>query len=88
MFGGLCFMVDEKLALGVMTGGELLVRVDPSRSDVLLAVEGARQATMGAGRSMGNSWINVAGGSIATAEQLGFWVGEALEYNAKIRGAS
>lgn len=82
MFGGLCFMVNEKLALGAMSGGDLLVKVDADRSDELLAVDGARQAEMGAGRSMGKSWIAVASDGIATDAGLEFWVGEALAHNA------
>lgn len=84
MFGGLCFMVDEKLALGVMKGGELLVRTDPDRSEELLAIDGARQAEMGAGRSMGRSWISVSPEGIATEEALKLWVDEALAYNTAI----
>ncbi len=86
MFGGLCFMVNEKLVVGVMKGGELLVRTDPDRFDDLLAVDGARQAEMGAGRSMGRSWISVSAEGIATDESLEFWVHEALTYNSKIVG--
>lgn len=84
MFGGLCFMVKEKMVVGVMKGGELLVRADPNHSDYLLAVEGARQAEMGEGRSMGRSWISVSAESIATDASLGFWVTEALTHNTQI----
>lgn len=82
MFGGLCFMVNEKLALGAMSGGELLVKVDATRSDELLAVDGARQAEMGAGRSMGRSWIAVSPKGIVRDADLEFWVGEARAHNA------
>ena len=84
MFGGLCFMVNEKLLLGVMAGGHLLVRTDPDRNDALLAVDGARQAERGAGRSMGRSWISVAPEAVSTEETLAFWVAESLAYNARI----
>lgn len=82
MFGGLCFMVNEKLALGVMSGSDLLVRVDPARSDELLAIRGAEQAEMGTGRSMGPSWVAVRAQGIASDEELDFWVDVALQYNA------
>lgn len=84
MFGGLCFMVDEKMVLGVMGDGGLLVRADPARRDDLLAVDGARQAEMGAGRSMGPSWISVTPNAVATKTALNFWVNESLAYNARI----
>lgn len=81
MFGALCFMVGEKLALGAMSDGGLLVRVDPTRSDELLAREGAEQAEMGAGRSMGPSWIRVSAEAVAKKGELTFWTAVALEYN-------
>lgn len=86
MFGGLCFMVNEKMVLGVMGDGALLVRADPDRSDDLLSVAGARQAEMGAGRSMGPSWISVAPDAVAMEDSLDMWVGEALAYNSRITG--
>jgi hypothetical protein len=33
MFGGRCFMVDERLVVGVDKNGDLLVRADPARTD-------------------------------------------------------
>lgn len=81
MFGGLSFMVNDKIALGTMSDGSLLVRADPKRDD-LLDVKGARQAEMGKGRAMGKGWITVTYEGIATEEDLDFWVGVALEYNA------
>lgn len=84
MFGGLCFMVNEKMVVGVMGDGALLVRADPDRSTVLLAVDGARQAEMGAGRSMGPSWISVAPGRAVAEDALDFWMTEALTYNSRI----
>ncbi len=81
MFGALCFMVAEKLAIGVMSDGALLVRADPERADQLLAIDGASQAKMGTGRPMGRSWIRVAASAVQMQESLGFWVDVALEYN-------
>lgn len=82
MFGGRCFMVDEKMVLSAMKDGDLLVRADPARSEEFLALDGARQAEMGTGRSMGRSWIAVEEEAISSDEQLGFWMDAALDYNA------
>lgn len=81
MFGGMCFMVREKMALCVMSDGSLLVRVDPARSDELLAMHGTQQAEMGKGRSMGPSWLTVAPTSVGTEDELGFWVDVSISYN-------
>lgn len=79
MFGGLSFMVNDRMAVAAGGGGDLLVRVDPGRSAELLALPGAAPAEMGTGRSMGPSWIRVSKQALTTDGQLSFWVGTALE---------
>ena len=62
MFGGLAFMVNEKMVACVSGGGgALLVRVSRSRDAEYLEVGGARRAEMGEGRSMGEGWITHSG---------------------------
>lgn len=80
MFGGLSFMVNEKLVIGVMHNGDLLVRADPGRVDELFDVRGAKPAMMGNGRTMGRTWIAVDDAALATREDLDFWIGAALDY--------
>ena len=84
MFGGLAFMVDEKMAACVSAGGgALLVRVSRARDAEYLQVAGAHRAEMGAGRSMGEGWIAVDGDALATDEDLRFWVDAVLTFNAE-----
>ena len=78
MFGGLAFMVDDRMVVCARADGDLLVRVDPDRAEELLA----RPARTGAGRSMGRSWVSVGGEALATEQELGSWVGVALEHHA------
>ena len=85
MFGGLAFMVNGAMVVGVGTAGDLLVRVDPRRSDEYLAVDGVSIAEMGEGRSMGRGWLAVDGGTVATDEDLAYWMGAALEFNRSAR---
>lgn len=82
MFGGLSFMVNDSMAVCAMSDGALLVRADPGRADELLVINGAQPAEMGTGRAMGKGWIAVGSEAIATEEDLDFWIGVALEYNA------
>lgn len=81
MFGGLSFMVNERMVVSVMRDGDLLVRADPERAAELLATEGVQPAEMGAGRPMKGGWIAVGAEAIATQEDLDFWISVALEYN-------
>jgi TfoX/Sxy family transcriptional regulator of competence genes len=83
MFGGLSFMVNDKMVVAAGRGGDLLVRIDPERHRELVALPGAGPAEMGAGRAMGPSWIRVGHDAIASDRQLSFWIDVAMEYNAK-----
>lgn len=81
MFGGRSFMVNDKIAVSALKGGDLLVRVAASRHPELIEQPGASQAEMGAGRSMGPGWISVSAAAITAEEVLLFWLGVALEDN-------
>ncbi|HZG92436.1 MAG TPA: TfoX/Sxy family protein [Pseudonocardia sp.] len=84
MFGGLSFMVNDKMVVNVRRGGDLLVRVDPRRSPELVAEHGARIAEMGAGRTMGPSWLDVPGELTDTDDRLRFWIEVAMEFNDRM----
>ncbi|AYD89121.1 hypothetical protein D5R93_01915 [Actinomyces lilanjuaniae] len=84
MFGGWSFMVNERLVVSALKDGGLLVRVDASRHDELLARPGASQAQMGAGRSMGPGWLEVGASALGGPpgeEALSSWLALALEHN-------
>lgn len=81
MFGGRSFMVHDKMVVSALKGGDLLVRVDAERDDELNQVIGASPAEMGAGRTMGPGWISISAESIASDEQLSFWLDVAMEHN-------
>ena len=84
MFGGISFMVDDKMVVNVRRDGRLLVRVDPDRGPALVAENGARRAEMGAGRDMGPGWLDVSSELVAADEQLRFWIDTALDYTARL----
>lgn len=81
MFGGLSFMVNDKMIVNVRRSGDLLVRVDPRRSPELVANHGARPAEMGAGRSMGPGWLDVPAECTTSDDQLRFWLDVATTFN-------
>ncbi|WP_261625019.1 TfoX/Sxy family protein [Nesterenkonia marinintestina] len=88
MFGGLSFMVNEKMVVAVGREGDLLVRIDPKQNQEFLERPGTVQAEMGAGRSMGPGWVHVHKEALTTEDDLAFWVSVALEHNAPARGGS
>ncbi|MDO5094655.1 MAG: TfoX/Sxy family protein [Propionibacteriaceae bacterium] len=86
MFGGRSIMVNEKIIVSALKDGRLLVRVDAARHDELLSREGAAQAMMGPGRTMGPGWINVSVDAIRDNKQLAAWIEIAMDYNRAVTG--
>ncbi len=81
MFGELAIMVDDSMLVCAGRAGDLLARVDPSRTRDLLKRPGATPAVMGQGRLMGPSWIRVSPDGIAEDAALAFWISATLERN-------
>lgn len=79
MFGGIAFMVNDKMAVHASRDGSLLARVDPATESPLLERAGAARAEMGPGRSMGPGWIRVA--AEVAEDDLAFWLDVALDFN-------
>jgi TfoX/Sxy family transcriptional regulator of competence genes len=72
MFGGLAFLIGGNMAVAASGQGGLLVRVDPARSDTLVATTNARLMEM-RGRSM-QGWLRVDSKDVGTKRQLAKWV--------------
>ena len=82
MFGGLAFLVRDKMVVCVGAGNRaLLVRVDGAREPEYLKRDGAHHAVMGRDRSMGEGWITVDADALTNEKALQFWVAAALEHN-------
>jgi TfoX/Sxy family transcriptional regulator of competence genes len=80
MFGGVSFIVDNKMVVAAGRDGRLLVRINPMWYPRLIEEPGAEPATMGANRPMGESWITVSAGHLGTTDQLQSWVGRGLDH--------
>jgi hypothetical protein len=74
MFGGVSFMVGERLAVAAGRDGDLLVHVDPAGYESLLE-RGAVPAVMGIDRPMGRGWVSVPRRRIEDDLELAYWVG-------------
>ena len=72
MFGGLAFLIGGNMAVAASGQGGVLVRVDPARSDALVATTTAQPMEMG-GRQM-QGWLRVAPEDVRTKRQLARWV--------------
>ena len=84
MFGGLCFMVNNKMAIGVEKE-RLMVRLDPAKYDEVIEKEGCKPMDF-TGKVM-KGFVFVDADVLTTKKKLDYWVQLALDYN-KIAKAS
>lgn len=84
MFGGLCFMVNGKMCVGVEKD-RLMVRLDPSRYDEVMEKEGCSPMDFTGKVMKGFVFVDI--GVLNTKKKLAYWINLALEYN-KIAKAS
>ena len=84
MFGGLCFMVNDKMCVGVEQD-RLMVRIDPAKYDEAIEKEGCKPMDFTGKVMKGFVFVDIE--ALNTKKKLEFWIELALEYN-KIAKAS
>ncbi|MCB9050898.1 MAG: TfoX/Sxy family protein [Lewinellaceae bacterium] len=84
MFGGDCFMVDDKMCFGTYKGG-IMARVAPEEADELAQREGAAQMIHGGRPMTGYLFIEPEGYDME--EDLEFWIGKCLEFNPRAKSS-
>ena len=78
MFGGVCFMVNDKMCLGVVKD-RLMVRLDPEKYEEVLELEGCVPFDF-SGKSM-KGFVYVENEVLDETGKLNYWVDLALDYN-------
>jgi TfoX/Sxy family transcriptional regulator of competence genes len=84
MMGGLCFMVNDKMALGILAE-DLMVRLDPEIRGKALKKKGCREMDF-TGRPM-KAFVFVGPQGTKTDKDLQGWVDLALEYNPRAKSS-
>lgn len=84
MFGGLCFMVNDKMCVGVEKE-RLMIRLNPSGYEDLLEMDGVKPMDFTGKVMKGYVFVDI--DALSTKKKLDFWIQRALEYN-KIAKAS
>lgn len=83
MMGGLCFMVDGKMCVGVdkdkQGANRLMCRLDPENTQSIIDKPGAKPMDF-TGRPM-KGFVFVADYAIEEEQDLNFWVDQALAFN-------
>lgn len=82
MFGGLGFLLHGNMAVGIMSTGDLMVRVGPDGAEAALAKPEARPFEM-RGRSM-TGWVIVARDAVTTQRRLAPWVRRGATFAASL----
>jgi len=84
MFGGLCFMVNDKMCVGVEKE-RLMVRLDPNRYDEVLENDGCKPMDFTGKVMRGYVFVDIE--ALNTKKKLDYWMNLALDYN-KVAKAS
>lgn len=79
MFGGLCFMVNEKMCVGVEKE-RLMVRLNPDLMEDVMEKEGCRPMDFTGKIMKGYVFVNIT--ALNTKKKLEYWIQLALEYNS------
>lgn len=84
MFGGIAFMVDGKMCVGIIKN-DLMARVDPDSAALLLKKKGARPMDF-AKRPM-KGYLYIAPTAVDSSADLKFWIEQCLTYNPKAKAS-
>ena len=79
MFGGLCFMVNDKMCVGVEKE-RLMVRLNPDLTEEVMEKEGCRPMDFTGKIMKGYVFVDIT--ALNTKKKLEYWIQLALEYNS------
>jgi hypothetical protein len=84
MMGGLAFMVNGKMCIGIMKG-EMMCRIAPERQEEALARKGSRIMDF-TGRPM-KGYVLVSDEGIASDDGFEYWVQLCLQFNPRAKSS-
>lgn len=79
MFGGIAFMIDDKMCIGV-DKNDIIIRCAPEETDELLSKKGARIFDLSGSRPM-KGWVLVGPEGIGVKKDFDWWISKAIEGN-------
>ena len=84
MFGGVCFLVDEKMCVGIINN-DLMVRIDPVNQNEFLKDKACRMMDFTKRPMKGYLYVSPEG--IDMDEDLDKWVQRCLDFNPKAKSS-
>jgi TfoX/Sxy family transcriptional regulator of competence genes len=82
MFGGLAFMINGNMSVGVSSRGGLMLRIDPAETETLLSKPFAGPFEMRGTAATG--WLRVEAEGVKTKRQLERWVARGVKYGRSL----
>ena len=82
MMGGLTFMVNDKMCVGVFKD-DMMLRIDPEIYEAALERKGCREMDFTKRPMIGFVYVSDEG--MKTKKDLNYWINLALEYNKKVK---
>jgi TfoX/Sxy family transcriptional regulator of competence genes len=84
MFGGIAFMVNDKMCVGV-DKDDLMLRCEPEQTEELLAKKGVRIFNL-TGKAM-KGWLLIGPEATSSKEGLDYWINIAIESNRSVKAS-
>jgi TfoX/Sxy family transcriptional regulator of competence genes len=84
MFGGIAFMVNDKMCVGV-DKEDLMLRCEPEQTGELLAKKGVRIFNL-TGKPL-KGWLLIGPEAISGKKNLDYWINLAIESNSRVNAS-
>ena len=84
MMGGLAFMVNDKMCVGVIKD-DMMCRIDPELHAEVIEKPGCR--IMDFTKHMMKGWVMVDESGMRNTKELDYWIGLALDFNARAKSS-
>lgn len=84
MFGGVCFMVDGKMCIGVVKD-EMMCRIDPKLDEIVLEKNGCRRMDF-TGKPM-KGYVFIAESGMKSKKEFEYWVDLCLAFNKEAKAS-
>lgn len=84
MFGGVCYMVKNKMCIGVV-GDEMMCRINPEKAEEVLEKKGCRPMDF-TGRPM-KGYVFVSDDGMKSKKDFDYWIDLCLEYNTMAKAS-
>jgi TfoX/Sxy family transcriptional regulator of competence genes len=84
MFGGVCFMINGKMCIGVVKN-EMMCRIDPKMDEIALEKNGCRQMDF-TGKPM-KGYVFISNEGMKSKKDFEYWVDLCLDFNARAKSS-